>query len=88
MNSSAQPTEVRLGRQGRFAIPVRLRKSLGFEEGDRLVARADNGRLVLEKQETIAQRLKSRFAKLPENRSLADESIAARREAARQEASE
>ena len=31
--------EVSLGRQGRLVIPAQLRRSLGLEEGDRLVAR-------------------------------------------------
>lgn len=77
--------EVHLGRQGRLVIPAPLRRSLGFEEGDTLIARSDEGRLVLEKQETIKQRLKARFSHLPKNRSLADELIAERREEAKRE---
>ncbi|UFP93208.1 hypothetical protein [Gloeobacter morelensis] len=46
------------------------------------------GRLVLEKQDTIKQRLKARFAHLPEEHSLVDDLIAERREAARAEAAE
>lgn len=61
---------------------------MGFEEGDTLVAREEAGRLVLEKQATIKQRLKERFAQVPKDRSLVDELIAERREDAKREASE
>jgi hypothetical protein len=44
------------------------------------------GRLLLEKQEKIKQRLKNRFTKVSKDRSLADELIAERREAAKEEA--
>lgn len=80
--------EVNLGRQGRLVIPASLRRSLGFMEGDRLIAREEAGRLVLEKQETIKKRLKARFANVPKDRSLADELIAERRKAAKEEAAE
>jgi AbrB family looped-hinge helix DNA binding protein len=85
MNNLPQSVEVHLGRQGRLVIPAALRQSLGFEEGDTLVAREEAGRLVLEKQEMVKQRLKARFAQVPKNRSLVDELIAERREAAKQE---
>lgn len=81
-------TEVQLGPQGRLVIPAPLRRSLGFESGDSLIARMEEGRLILEKAETIKQRLKSRFAHLPPTTSLAEELIAERREEAKREASE
>jgi hypothetical protein len=40
-------------------------RSLGLEEGDRLVARQEADCLVLEKPEQIKQRLKARFAQVP-----------------------
>lgn len=80
--------EVHLGSQGRLVIPASLRKSLGFETGDILIARLEEGRLILEKQETIKQRLKARFSHLPKGTSLADELIAERREEADREAIE
>ena len=46
-------TEVQLGPQGRLVIPAPLRRSLGFESGDSLIARMEEGRLILEKAETI-----------------------------------
>ena len=88
MNELSKSVEVHLGRQGRLVIPAALRRLLGFEEGDTLVAREEAGRLVLEKQATIKQRLKARFAQVPSERSLVDELIAERREAANREASE
>ena len=78
--------EIQLGAQGRLVIPAAFRKALGFESGDTLIARLDEDRLVLEKVETIRQRLKTRFAKVPKEVSLAEELLAERREAARHEA--
>jgi AbrB family looped-hinge helix DNA binding protein len=77
--------EVSLGRQGRMVIPAQLRRSLGLEEGDRLVARQETGRLVLEKLDQIKQRLRARFAHVPEARNLVDELIAERRQEAQRE---
>ncbi len=88
MKELSQPIEVSLGRQGRLVIPAVLRRSLGFEEGDLLVAREAAGRLVIEKPEMIKQRLKARFAQVPQECSLVDELIAQRREEAKQEETE
>ena len=64
MNDFSQPVEVSLGRQERVVIPAALRRELGFEEGDALVARQELGRLVLEKPEQIKQRrVRDRLAK-------------------------
>lgn len=79
-------TEVQLDPQGRLVIPAPLRRSLGFESGDSLIARMEDGRLILEKAETIKQRLKSRFSQLsPGTTNLAEELIAERREEAKRE---
>ena len=88
MPNTVMQTEVQLGPQGRVVIPAPLRRSLGFEIGDNLIVRQEDGRLILEKAETIKQRLKSRFAQLPSSTSLADELLAERREAALREANE
>jgi hypothetical protein len=61
---------------------------LGFEEGDTLIARSEEGRLILEKQETIKRRLKARFSQLPKETSLANELIAERHEEAKREVKE
>jgi AbrB family looped-hinge helix DNA binding protein len=78
-------TEVQLGPQGRLVIPAQLRRLLGFEPGDRLVARLEDGRLILEKREAIRRRLKDRFARLPAGKSLASELLAERRREAERE---
>ena len=88
MNELSKSVEVHLGRQGRLVIPAALRRLLGFEEGDTLVAHEESGRLVLEKQEAIKQRLKARFAQVPNDRSLVDELITERRESANREVAE
>jgi bifunctional DNA-binding transcriptional regulator/antitoxin component of YhaV-PrlF toxin-antitoxin module len=85
MDKLSKSVEVHLGSQGRLVIPIALRQLLGFEEGDTLVARSEAGRLVLEKQAMVKQRLKARFAQVPNDRSLVDELIAERREAAKRE---
>jgi hypothetical protein len=48
----------------------------------------EEGRLILEKKETIKQRLKARFAHLLPTASLAEELIAERREEVKREAGE
>jgi AbrB family looped-hinge helix DNA binding protein len=88
MNDFSQPVEVSLGRQGRLVIPAALRRELGFEEGDALVARQELGRLVLEKPEPIKKRLKQRFSEVPAERKLVEELIAERREESRRDAAE
>ncbi len=69
--------------QGRVAMAAPLRCVLGFETGDTLVVRFKDGRLVSEKRETIKCRLKTRFARLPKETSLASELLAERREEAK-----
>ena len=76
------------GPQGRLVIPAPLRRLLGFAPGDTLVARSEDGRLILEKREAIQRRLKARFAHLQKATSLADELLAERREEAKREAHE
>lgn len=88
MDNFFKSVEVHLGGQGRLVIPASLRRSLGFEEGDSLIAREEAGRLVLEKRDTVKQRVKARFAHLSKDRSLVDELVAERREAAKAEAAE
>ena len=77
--------EVNVERQGRLVIPAALRRSLGQGEGDTLVTRQEQGRLVLEKPEAIKQRLLDRFSGLPADRQLVDELLAERRLQAQQE---
>jgi AbrB family looped-hinge helix DNA binding protein len=81
-------SEVRLGPQGRIVIPAEMRRALGVEEGDTLVAWTESGRLVLETQASLLQRLQDHFATLAPDMSLSAELIAERREEAQREADE
>lgn len=86
MDKVLKPIEVHLGCQGRLVIPASFRQKLQLEEGDKLIAREEKGRIILEKRSTIKQRLKARFHQVSQQRSLADELIAERHEAAIEEA--
>lgn len=66
-------------------IPAELREALGFEAGLVLVARAEDGRLVLERREDVLRRLRARFGSVPRDVDLAGELLAERREEARRE---
>jgi AbrB family looped-hinge helix DNA binding protein len=77
--------EVYLGAQGRLVIPARLRRQLGLREGDALIARSEQGRLVVEKPDTTKQRLRDRYSRATKGRSLAQELLAERRKEARRE---
>lgn len=74
-----------VGRQGRVVIPARIRQELGIGEGDELVARIQEGRVVLEKRSNVLKRVRERFSSVNRGRSLADELIAERREEAGRE---
>jgi AbrB family looped-hinge helix DNA binding protein len=78
--------KVRVGPQGRIVIPAALREELGVSPGQELVARVEDGRLVLERRDDVVRRLKGRFAHVPAGRMLSEELIAERREEARLEA--
>jgi AbrB family looped-hinge helix DNA binding protein len=78
--------KVRVGPQGRIVIPAALREELGVNPGQELVARVEDGRLVLERREDVVRRLKGRFSHVPAGRMLSEELIAERREEARLEA--
>lgn len=80
--------EVQVGAQGRIVIPASLRNALSLKPGDRLIARQEGSRIVLERRKDIEQRLWSLFSHIPSEVSLADELITERREEAKQEAGE
>lgn len=75
-----QPTTLRLSQQGRIVIPAEIRRHLGMHPGEELVARVEDGQLVLEPQANILRRLHDRFAKLPAHVRLSDMVIAQRRQ--------
>ena len=76
--------DVRFGAQGRMVVPAPIRKALGFQPGETLVARVEDEHLVIEKPESVERRIRARFRKAGD-RSLADELIAERRVEARRE---
>ena len=76
---------MRLGKQGRLVIPAVLRRALGLRPGDRLIARQEGDRIVLEKREGILSRVKRRFAVVPAQVDLVEELLAERRAEAKRE---
>jgi AbrB family looped-hinge helix DNA binding protein len=80
-----QTIEVTVGPQGRLVVPALLRRRLGIEAGDVLVARAQDDRLVLERRDAILARVRGRLAAVPHDVSMVDELIAERREEAERE---
>lgn len=83
--ATRQTIEVTIGPQGRLVVPAPLRRCLGIEVGDVLVARAQDDRLVLERRDAILTRLRGRLAVVPDDVSMVDELIAERREEAKRE---
>jgi AbrB family looped-hinge helix DNA binding protein len=84
----AAGSHVTVGPQGRIVIPVHIRKELGLEPGADLVAYVEDGRLMFETRESLWRRIKTLFAHVPPDVSLADELIAERRAEARREDAE
>lgn len=84
MAHDGQIHHIRMDAQGRVVIPSGLRRSLGFSSGAELVARIENGALLLETKDAAMRRLKARYKNV--KGSLADELLAERRlEAARED---
>lgn len=71
--------EIQIDTQGHLVIPVELMQAVNFGKNSAMVARVDGERLILEKRETVKQRVRQRFANIPVELSLVDELIAARR---------
>jgi AbrB family looped-hinge helix DNA binding protein len=85
MKEPTASTKVSVGPQGRIVIPSDIRRKLEIAPGDVLIAMVEDGRLVLEKRDTVLRRLRQRFAHIPPGVSLADELISERRAEARRE---
>jgi AbrB family looped-hinge helix DNA binding protein len=76
---------VKMNDQGRIVIPAAIRRDLGYEPGDELLLRVDNGALHIQRlvdAVTDVQAVVSRYAG---DRSLIDELIAERRQEAAEE---
>lgn len=82
--SPADLATLKLGPQGRLVIPANLRRSLNLQTGIELVARAEDGQLVLETLENVRRRLRERYKGSP-SASMAEELIAERRQEALRE---
>ena len=76
---------ITLGQQGRLVIPAEVRSALGLSAGDRLTIRRDGARLTLQRREDVVTELREIASRVPRGRSLVDELLAERREAAAQE---
>jgi AbrB family looped-hinge helix DNA binding protein len=82
--SPADLATLKLGPQGRLVIPANLRRSLNLQTGVELVARAEDGQLVIETVENVRRRLRERYQG-SRSASMADELIAERRQEALRE---
>jgi AbrB family looped-hinge helix DNA binding protein len=71
-----------LGKQGRLVIPRDLRSALGLSPGDELHLRLVGHSLVLERPLDAAAELRGLASQVPESRSLVDELLNERRNAA------
>jgi AbrB family looped-hinge helix DNA binding protein len=83
-DEEALRARVRLGRQGRLVIPAPLRKALGYQEGQELVAYILDGQLVISTVDAILEQIRGSVVVEP-GRSVVDELIEERREEARRE---
>jgi AbrB family looped-hinge helix DNA binding protein len=75
-----EQTEVKMDLQGHIVIPAELRRAIGVEAGSVLVARVEGQSIILEKPQTVLNRLKKRYSTLPSDVSLSQELIDERRE--------
>jgi len=75
--TSAPHKEIRVQAQGRVVIPAGLRQAMQLREGDQLLARLDDGRLILERRADVRRRLMALFK--PEEASPVDELLDERR---------
>jgi AbrB family looped-hinge helix DNA binding protein len=77
---------MRVGPQGRVVIPAAMRRALGIQPGQLMVARIEAGRLVLERREQVLSRLRHEVQAVSRpGVSVVDELIAERRAEARRE---
>jgi AbrB family looped-hinge helix DNA binding protein len=60
--AQAARVQVVIGPKGRVVIPAELRDALLLRPGDRLVAYAEEGRLVMERMETVLDSIRQRWA--------------------------
>jgi len=83
--ADSQLVEVTVGPQGRLVVPAALRRRLGIEAGDVLIASAQQDRLVFEPRDAVLARVRRRLAVVPAEVSMVDELIAERRDEAKRD---
>lgn len=86
MADDASCFRLRLGPQGRIVVPAHVRRALGLEVGDLLVASVEDGRLVLEPRAKALASLRAMVAAAAGDRDLVTELLDERREEVRREA--
>ncbi len=64
---------------GRILVPAQLRRSFGATPEEALVARVEDGRLIIERRADAVRRLQERFSVVTPGVSLVDELLAERR---------
>lgn len=79
------PSQVRLGPQGRVVIPAPFREELGLKAGETLIVRLEDGRLILERPKNVLRRLRDRFKVIPPEVKLSEELLRDRRAEAERE---
>ena len=85
MAHSRSPAHVRIDKQGRLVIPAALRERLHIRPGELLIGHVVDERLVLEKRAQVLERLRGRFAAVPNTTNLSEDLIRERRREARTE---
>lgn len=74
-----QTVELSVGKQGRIVIPASLRRQLAIQPGSRLLARVEDGRLVMETKKQLWQSIHAACEVIPPDTSLTQELIDERR---------
>ena len=72
-----QELSIAVGQNGRVVIPASVRHQMGIKQGQRLLMRLEEGRIILEKTTDIINKLQARFKDVPS--SLSEELIKERR---------
>ena len=80
-----QTVEISVGKQGRVVIPASLRRQLAIQPSSQLIARVEDGRLIMETNQQLWKTIHGACRTAPADTSLSQELIAERRAAALKE---